>query len=511
MSQGKPLFDNDDLISADALKPFKDLVAFLQQAVAEGKELAGVLNKSVSGNQLKSGSDVQKHREDTEKAKKAVDELTKAQQALAQSQEKLRALESDVAKERAAITLEINKQNQANKEAAILSSQSTSEYEKQKVRLEQLKRALKDLGAQGKEAPKAMVDEFQKLDKSVKSVEQKVGEFQRNVGNYKSATQELRSLTQQLVTLASEGKRGSDEFKEMAERASDLKREIRETKEEIHHMASERPVLDGLIGAFRLLTGGFEVAEGTMHALGISTEDWETAMVKLQAAMAITNGLQEIQEMLQHESALMLQLNTVRTYAAAAAQRVYAFATGGATAATNAFRIALISTGVGALVIALGYLISEMDLFGTSAEKTAEEVKKISDAMADAEISSYDLQIRMAEMNKEYAKVLELQRQQKGLQFTKEVADLNEKYKEQLDDLRDLNEEKKKAAGLEGSFYYNGLVDDIKEAEKGLEAYYISLGSLREKYKADIEYMDAKFREDENKRSEDARKKLRKQ
>lgn len=93
------------------------------------------------------------------------------------------------------------KQAQATKEEAILNSKLTTTYEKQVVRLSQIKRELKDLTAQGIKAPKALQKEFDSLDRSVRRSEQSVKENFRSVGNYP----DLKSIGTGLLSAAGIG------------------------------------------------------------------------------------------------------------------------------------------------------------------------------------------------------------------------------------------------------------------------------------------------------------------
>lgn len=83
------------------------------------------------------------------------------------------------------------------REYAVISSRLSSEYKKQSVILEQLRRKYKDsallYGENSKEAKKYL-REVTELDAKLKKVDSNVGEFRRNVGNYSSAWGKAGSL-----------------------------------------------------------------------------------------------------------------------------------------------------------------------------------------------------------------------------------------------------------------------------------------------------------------------------
>lgn len=99
--------------------------------------------------------------------------------------------------------LELRILNRGLREAAVISSKLSTEYEKQSVRLIQLRRRYKDLaltqGTSGKEAKKLRNDII-KLDSALKGVDANVGQFQRNVGNYTKAMNNARAAARSLAS-----------------------------------------------------------------------------------------------------------------------------------------------------------------------------------------------------------------------------------------------------------------------------------------------------------------------
>lgn len=329
--------------------------------------------------------------------KKAEEELTQIEKERAALRAKLNKLNSDDIEQNTELNLLIKQQNQANKERIILNSNMTTTYEKQVTRLAQIKRELKTLSAEGKQAPAELLSEFKKLDGSVRKAEESVKEFHRSIGNYSSATAELKDLTKQLIDLERAGQRDTAAFRDMRQRAAELKDTISDTKAEIKTMASDTRTIDGMVGTVNLLANAYQVAEGASALLGENSKEWKETLVKLQAIMAVTSGIQEIQNLLQKESAAMMFLNTVQTKAAAAAQSLYAFATGGATAATKAFRIALLATGIGAIVVLIGSLAGAFDSLGDATEDETDKQLKLNEALKEhAELVSKAIELGKA-------------------------------------------------------------------------------------------------------------------
>jgi myosin heavy subunit len=370
----------EDIIAKDAFT----------SAVDEAKQLLDVINQISNALKTKAKSTADgfaiaspQSIEDVKKLTDQIAELKKQIAALEAVTEKQKKAQKELTAAQAEENLARQKQRQEVMQQVKITSELTTEYEKQVVRLSQVKKELKDLSVQGKEAPKALVEEFNKLDKSVTKAEQGVKEFQRAIGNYSSATAELKDLTRQLLELEKAGKRNTDEFKNLRARAAELKDTISDVKAEVKALASDTRTIDGLVGSVNLLANAYQVAEGAAALLGEDSKEWQETMVKLQAIMAVTTGLQEIQNLLQKESAAMMFLNTVQTKAAAAAQSLYAFATGGATTATKAFRIALLATGIGAIVVLIGSLAGAFDSLGSATEDETDKQLKLNEALKE--------------------------------------------------------------------------------------------------------------------------------
>lgn len=110
--------------------------------------------------------------------------------------------------------------------------------------------------------------------------------------------------------------------------------------------------------AVLLFSGSGEFAKGVTKALSL-------AMGAVSAIIAIQN--------------LRLRENTVLTGLAASAQSAFARATAGSTVALRAFKTALVTTGIGAIVVIVGLLVEKLLSLGDAADEAREELKKAQD------------------------------------------------------------------------------------------------------------------------------------
>jgi hypothetical protein len=169
-----------------------------------------------------------------------------------------------------------------------------------------------------------------------------------------SAKQRLRELQKTLIDMSLAGQEGTKAFKQMEAEAGKLKDQIGDTSQRIKNLASDTRNIDTFVAGIQGITAGFQIAQGAAALFGSENEDLQKALLKVQGAMALANGVQQVANLLNKDSILITQ-------GQAAAQALYATAVGASTGAMKAFRIALLATGIGAAVAAVGLLIAKWD------------------------------------------------------------------------------------------------------------------------------------------------------
>ena len=190
-----------------------------------------------------------------------------------------------------------------------------------------------------------LLKHIQDLDTAMKEADYTMGDHQRNVGNYpdavKPVTAQLREMTQELIRLRVEGKANTEEYDELLKKVGEMKDAMADAQSEVKQMASDTSTLNSVLDAAKLATGAFSAALGIFNIIGDkdskTAQQLAEAQKKLQAAIAVTTGLQAVQNALQKESALMMGIHKIQVWAAAKAQDEYAAATGRATIAQRVF------------------------------------------------------------------------------------------------------------------------------------------------------------------------------
>jgi hypothetical protein len=136
--------------------------------------------------------------------------------------------------------------------------------------------------------------------------------------------------------------------------AGQLKDGIGDIKSQVNALSSDTKKLDTAMGA---LQGGAAVFQGISSAIalaGVEDEKLMQTMVKLQAVQGVMNATNEIAIILNKEHVVGMQLRAVY-------EKAYAAAVGTSTGAMKLFRLALVATGIGALIVGLGLLIANWD------------------------------------------------------------------------------------------------------------------------------------------------------
>jgi hypothetical protein len=122
------------------------------------------------------------------------------------------------------------------------------------------------------------------------------------------------------------------------------------------------------------MAGGFAIAQGAAALFGDENEDLQKTMMKVQASIALVTGVQQVAELLNRNSVITTKAMTL-------AQGLYSAAVGTSTGALKAFRIAMVSTGIGAFVVALGLAAEAMGLFSSKTEEEVENQKEVKRAL----------------------------------------------------------------------------------------------------------------------------------
>lgn len=315
------------------------------------------------------------------------DKLTRAAKDLAFA-------ESENAKRLAELKQAQNEANELNKLTTRLNQSAEGSYNRLSAQYSINKIYLNNMTVEEREATeegRKLVAETKAIYEEMKRLQEATGKTSLNVGNYEGATvkltSQIRQLTEQLAVMRLEGKQGSQEYAELSKKAGVLKDALADATQEVKNMASDTSQLDTVLSFASGASGGFAAYTGAMELFGAESEDVQQAQKKLQAAIAITTGVQAIQNAVQKQSALMLGISKIQIAALSKAQ-VYnrlvtmqgTKATLSATIAQKAFNLIAAANPYVLLALALITVVGALALFASNTDKSAKNQQKLNEA-----------------------------------------------------------------------------------------------------------------------------------
>lgn len=189
----------------------------------------------------------------------------------------------------------------------------------------------------------------------VEEVKIQTGESARTV---KELRKELRDLKDQLLST----QQGTDEYNSVMVKAADIQHELKEQMEEINSSAMDfGQKLGNVTKAMTGISGAVTAATGALSLFGIENEE---AQKKITATMTsllgITEGLSKMDDGIKAFKRLTIAVNS-------------------SSKAMGVFKTALISTGIGALVVVLGSVIAYWDEFTEAIGLSAKQMERLGD------------------------------------------------------------------------------------------------------------------------------------
>lgn len=353
-------------------------------------------------------------------------------------------------------------------------------------RLKEEKRAIQENIAIRKKVNEEAAKTADALAATERQLKKEVEKAAKNASKHENLRTKIRELKLELVEMEAAGQRNTAKYKEIQEEVGRLTDAWGDATVQASILAHDQRGMQGLISGLSGVSGAMSAAQGAVALFAGENEDLQKIMLKVQSLMAITMGLQQLQAALDKDSAFRLVTlnglkeiwnklignsaeviedenaalkenaasqeldaaatntdtaaqtkNNTSTVAGTAAQVANTAATKSATAATVAgtiatraasialkgLKAALISTGIGAIIVLVGELVGWLvSLFDTisETEKRNEELNEVMDegakayGKAQAEISGYITKIDKFNGSKKQEKEL--------------VKELNSKY-----------------------------------------------------------------------------------
>jgi hypothetical protein len=235
---------------------------------------------------------------------------------------------------------------------------------------------------------------FKKLENEIKASEIATKSFAGGMDSLKKqlrdATANMQIMNNQLAEMKKQGLQGTSAFKALEnglkqakQQVGDLKDEIGDLNAETSSLGSDTRGLDTMIRTLNIGASVFGAVQGAQALFGIESEDLQKKLVQLNAIMAISNGLQQIQEELTRR-------DSIAKKAAAVATSIYTAVVGTSTGAMKLFKIALASTGIGLLIAGVGILVANFQKIKTYIENLLPSVGDLGKKFTDVKEKVFD-------------------------------------------------------------------------------------------------------------------------
>lgn len=330
----------------------------------------------------------------TENGRKTIRGASNDTDKLIRAARDLAFAESENAKRLAELKQAQKEANELNKLTTRLNQSAEGSYNRLSAQYSINKIYLNNMTVEEREATeegRKLVAETKAIYEEMKRLQEATGKTSLNVGNYSDAakglTTQIENQTKQLALLRLEGKQGTAEYQQLSKETAILRDAVKDATAEITRMASDTSNLDAVLSFAAGASGGFAAFTGAMELFGSESEEVQEAQKKLQAAIAITTGVQAIQNAVQKQSAIMLGISRLQMAALSKAQ-VYnrlvtmqgTKATLAATIAQKAFNLIAAANPYVLLALALVTVVGALVLFASNTDKSAKNQQKLNEA-----------------------------------------------------------------------------------------------------------------------------------
>lgn len=295
---------------------------------------------------------------------------------------------------------------------------------------------------------KTVADELKATSASAASASEAFVPLKKQV---REAKLELEQLEEQFGATSQQAFEARERVGALTARLDDLNRQTK--------LIEPEDKIKAFTALGQSVVGAFSVATGALQAFGAENEEVQKIAQKLQGALNIVQGLQSIIQLKEayEDIRAVLGFTTAAQTALTTAQTTGTIATNAGSVAMRGFAAALSSTGIGAIVVALGALAGAFLLASNNAGEAAtksqalldleKEFIGLSDKRAEAELK---IRVAKGEITQDQADAILLQ---------KELNTLTEDQGKKLEDFRAKNAtiiqqyETFVAAGNEADFF----------------------------------------------------------
>ncbi|MFS0489888.1 hypothetical protein [Leadbetterella byssophila] len=248
---------------------------------------------------------------------------------------------------------------------------------------------------------------------------------------YTDLNRQLRFLQSEMIRMEQAGQRNTKEFRNAEAEAIRLSSAISNINNSVRKLRDGSGTIKGINEMLRGLIGGFSAGTGVVALFSGENKNLERIMVRLQSAMAMAIGMQEVSMALDKNS-------TFQTVTLTRAKALYTAVLGRLTAALGGSAIAaraLMAALTGGLSLAIGAAIVAWDRYTTKQEEAKKKLKEKLELEKDARAQMLETRLELESTIRSIEQFNGSRDEEKKM-----VKELNEKYGETFGHFKTLNE-----------------------------------------------------------------------
>lgn len=210
----------------------------------------------------------------------------------------------------------------------------------------------------------------------VDKLSQRMSELNKNIDEGNLSIRQYRTAIYEYQQIAIQAGLESPIGKQALERAALLKDTYSDMQQQVLELSQDHRKMNLTMQGVNVAVNSYQAFTGVMGLLGDESEKYLQIMSKMMIVQQSHNALLQVAQAFEEQTLLGQYARITANKLLTASQKMYTMAVGTSTGAMKAFRVALMSTGIGALVVALGMLIGNFD-------KVVEVVKKVVGWLSD--------------------------------------------------------------------------------------------------------------------------------
>ena len=254
----------------------------------------------------------------------------------------------------------------------------------------ELRKTLQDATQRAKDLKK----QFGETSDEFKNAQQDVDKLKTTLDGL-NLKRQLKDANLELVTMQEKFGATSKEAIAAAQKVAGLKDQIEDARETAD-LFDPGKKFQAFVTLGSQIAAGFSAVQGAMALVGAESEDVQKALLKVQGAMALAQGLSQLKDfgkswqqlnVFIKSSTTLTKANAAATALTSTAMKLFGRSVNTTSTSFRVLKTAIVSTGIGALLVILGEAIGALMDFADNTEEAAaadEELKRSEERLAQA-------------------------------------------------------------------------------------------------------------------------------